>query len=311
MTNYYRLMLGKRSAHAANCFAGGFVGADFGIAVDLTNQLPDEWRAFNLTFVPVYLEAFPEKTRVAAGLACGSLWTVAKGMRPDDVVLCPDGQGTYRVGLINGEYFYAPSQILPHRRPVRWLETTIAREAMSEALRNSTGSIGTVSSVSGHREELERLIGGVEPPPSLLSTVPDVEDPVALAMESHLEEFLIQNWPHTDLGKSFDIYEDEGERVGQQYMTDTGPLDILAISKDRKRLLVVELKRGRTTDVVVGQTLRYMGYVREELAELGQTVEGAIIAHEDDVRLRRTLGMLPHVTFYRYQVSFKLVKAGE
>ena len=77
-------------------------------------------------------------------------------------------------------------------------------------------------------------------------------------MEKHLEDFLVQNWEQTELGKAFDIFQEEGERKGQQYPTDTGPIDILAISKDKKQLLVVELKKGRASDVVVGQTLRYM-----------------------------------------------------
>ena len=29
--SYYRVMLGRQSAHAADCRAGGFIGADFGI----------------------------------------------------------------------------------------------------------------------------------------------------------------------------------------------------------------------------------------------------------------------------------------
>lgn len=59
----------------------------------------------------------------------------------------------------------------------------------------------------------------------------------------------------------------------------------------------------------MGQTLRYMGYVHEEMAEPGQMVEGAIIALEDDQRIRRALALAPNITFYRYQISFKLVKA--
>ncbi len=176
---------------------------------------------------------------------------------------------------------------------------------MSEALRNSTGSIGTVGNVTQHREELEKLIGGVSAP-KLISTDASVEDPSSFALEEHLEEFLVKNWPHTELGKDYDIYEEDGEKA-QQYQTDTGPLDILAISKDKKRLLVVELKKGRASDAVVGQTLRYMSFVKEELAEDGQTVSGAIIAHEDDQRIRRALAMTPNIAFYRYQVSFKLV----
>ena len=146
-------------------------------------------------------------------------------------------------------------------------------------------------------------------PPSLFSTDETVEDPSAFAMEKHLEDFLVQNWAQTELAKDYDIYQEEGERVGQQYPTDTGPLDILAISKDKKRLLVVELKKGRASDVVVGQTLRYMGYVQEVLSEEGQTVHGVIIALEDDQRIRRALAMVKNIAFYRYQISFKLLKA--
>ncbi|MEZ5406315.1 MAG: endonuclease NucS [Verrucomicrobiia bacterium] len=127
-------------------------------------------------------------------------------------------------------------------------------------------------------------------------------------MEEHLEEFLVKNWAHTELGKDYDIYEEEGEKA-QQYETDTGPLDILAISKDKKRLLVVELKKGRASDLVVGQTLRYMSYVQDELAEDGQKVLGAIVAHEDDQKIRRALSLIPNISFYRYQVSFKLMKS--
>lgn len=307
MKNYYRVMLGKQSAHAAECFSGNYIGADFGIAEDLTGQLPDEWRAFNKAFIPKYLALYPDKSKISAGLACGALWTVAKGIHKGDIVLCPDGSGVYHVGEVIGDYFYAPGQDLPHRRPVRWLDCVIERAAMSETLRNSTGSIGTVSGISGHRDEIELFLDA-HAAPRLISTDETVEDPSAFAMEKHLEDFLVQNWEQTELGKAFDIFQEDGERKGQQYPTDTGPIDILAISKDKKQLLVVELKKGRASDVVVGQTLRYMGFVTQELAEPGQTTRGVIIALDDDQRIRRALSVAPNIDFYRYQVSFKLLK---
>ena len=51
-----------------------------------------------------------------------------------------------------------------------------------------------------------------------------------------------------------------------------------------------------------------MGFVQEELAENGQEVAGVIIALEDDQRIRRALMAVPAISFYRYQISFKLVK---
>ena len=85
-------------------------------------------------------------------------------------------------------------------------------------------------------------------------------------------------------------------------------MDIVAVSKDKKRLLIIELKRGRTSDVVVGQLLRYMGFAKEQMAEPGQEIHGAVIALEDDQKLRWAINAMPNVAFYRYQVSFKLHK---
>ncbi len=304
---YVRVMLGKGSIHAEECFAGGFIGADHGISQDLSGKLPDQWREFNREFIPVYLRAQPDKSKITAGLACGALWTVAKGINEGDIVLCPDGKGHYRLGEVASSYFYKQGEILPHRRRVHWLDRIVDRGEMSEALRNSTGSIGTTSDVTRYAEEIERWIAGGSAP-KLFSTDETVEDPSAFAMEKHLEDFLVQNWAQTELAKDFNIFEEDGEIVGQQYQTDTGPIDILAVSKDKKTLLVVELKKGRASDVVVGQVLRYMGYVQEELADDGQAVKGIIIALEDDQRIRRALAMVPSIEFYRYQLTFRLVK---
>lgn len=307
MKRYYRIMLGAKSVYADECYKGNFIGADFELDMDLSNQLPDNWREFNEKFIPIWLEKRPDKSKISAGLACGALWTIAKGISNGDIVLCPNGQGSYYVGEVLDTYSYHPESALPHRRTVQWHPNTIERQSMSEALRNSTGSIGTVSEISKYAEEIEMLIGGIKPP-VIVSTDETVEDPLVFALEKQLEEFLVQNWKQTELGKDYDIYEEEGELVGQQYPSDTGPIDILAISKDKKALLVVELKKGRASDNVVGQIQRYMGYVKEELAENNQTVRGVIIALEDDLKIKRALSVTNNIDFYRYQVSFKLFK---
>lgn len=300
-------MLGRQSLYAEECYAGNYIGVDFGINEDLTSKLTDNWRDFNKTYIPVWLTVNPGKSKVAAGLACGMLHTVAKGIKQGDIVLCPNGLGTYRVGEVVSDYSYHPGTVLPHRRQVHWFSTAIDRSEMSLGLKNSAGSIGTVGQISQHHEEIEKLLAG-EPPPALIATDENVEDPTVFALEKHLEDFLVHNWTSTELGKKYMIYEVDGELVGQQYPSDTGKIDILAISNDKKELLVVELKRGRASDVVVGQIQRYMGYVLDELLEEGQTVRGVIIALEDDLRLRRALRVTSNIEFYRYQVSFQLFK---
>ncbi len=307
MKNYYRLMLGAKSIYADECFKNNFVGVDFLANVDLTNKLPNNWRDFNQEYIPVYLKENPEKKKVTAGLACATLWIVAKGLLNGDILLCPNGRGSYMVGEVLDDYSYHPNHILPHRRTVKWYPGLIERSSMSDALKNSTGAIATYCNITKYAEEIENLIAGKKPP-TLVSTDDTVEDPSVFALEKHLEDFLVQNWKQSELGKEYDIYEEDGELVGQQYPSDTGPIDILAISKDKKSILVVELKKGRASDNVVGQIQRYMGYVLEELAEDYQQVKGVIIALEDDLKIKRALSVTNNIEFYRYQVSFKLFK---
>jgi restriction system protein len=307
MKNYYRVMLGGKSIYASNCYEGGFIGADYDIKQDLTKELTENWRDFNAKFRDIWLSQNPQKSKIAAGLSCGMLWTICKGIKRGDIVISPNGMGSYYVGEVISDYFYTPNDILPHRRKVNWYSVQIDRSAMSQELKNSTGSTGTTAQISNYASEIENLIGNIKPP-SLIPTDPLVEDPAVFALEKHLEDFLVQNWKQTELGKDYDIFEEDGELVGQQYQSDTGPIDILAISKDKKTILVVELKKGRVSDNVVGQIQRYMGYVKEELAEPSQIVKGVIIALEDDIRIRRALSVANNIEFFRYQVSFKLFR---
>jgi len=247
------------------------------------------------------------KSKISAGLACGALWTISKGIQKGDIVLCPNGTGSYYIGEVVDNYAFHLNGVLPHRRTVKWYPNTIERSAMSETLRNSTGSIGTVSDITRYAEEIETLIGGTKPP-VIFSNDETIEDITEFALEKHLEDFLVKNWKQTELGKHYDIYEEEGELVGKQYPTDTGPIDILAISKDKKTILVVELKKGRASDNVVGQVQRYMGFALETLAEKNQQVKGVIIALEDDLRIKRALSVTNNIEFYRYKINFKLFK---
>lgn len=306
MRNYYRIMLGRKSVHAEECFKGNFIGADFDIHQDLTGKLPENWREFNKAFIAVYLERNPGKSKITAGLACGALWVVSKGIKRGDVVLCPDGQGSYTVGEVLDDYSYHSGQILPHRRTVRWYPIRIERASMSESLQNSTGSIGTVSTITRFAAEIEQLIGG-QRPATIVSTDETVEDPATFALEKHLEAFLVENWKQTELGKKYDIFEEDG-KLAQQFETEAGIIDILAISKDKKEFMVVELKKGRASDNVVGQVQRYMGFILEEYAEADQTVKGVIIALEEDPRMRWALKVVKNIDFYRYHISFQLFK---
>jgi len=307
MKQYFRIMLGSKSKYAEECRKNGFIGADYGINKDLSIDLMDYWKAFNSKYIPVYLSIHPDKTKVAAGLSCGQLWTICKGIKLGDIVICPDGFSSYYIGEVTSDYYFKEGEILPHRRNVKWFNEKIDRVNMSDELKRSTGSIGTVSDITKYSNEIETIIQG-DNKPKIIVTDETIEDPLIFAMEEHLEDFLVKNWSQTELGKDYDIYMEDGEIIGQQYKTEIGEIDILGISKDKKTLLVVELKRGRTSDVVVGQIQRYMGFIKEEFAEPNQNVKGIIIALDDDKKIKYALSVTNNIEFYRYKIDFKLFK---
>lgn len=306
MTRYFRVSVGKNAKFLDYAIANNCIGTDWMVDVDLSGKFGDDWRDFNKEFIPVVRVSDSIDSSIAAGLACGMTWTVARDIDNGDVVLVPTGQGTYRSAKVVGPYEYAPGEPLAHRRAVQWLPQVIDREAVSEPLRRSLSSSGTVVKLESYSKEIDALFGPVTP--AIVVADPDVENPLTFVLEKHLEDFLVANWPHTALGETHDLVIDEdGESVGRQYPTDTGPIDILAQSKDGSELLVVELKRGRVSDVVVGQVLRYMGYIAETAPE--KKVSGVIVGLEDDPRFRRALSMVPDVRFMRYEVKFRLIDA--
>tara|TARA_Y100001933_G_scaffold81960_1_gene83403 strand:- start:15 stop:554 length:540 start_codon:yes stop_codon:yes gene_type:complete len=179
---------------------------------------------------------------------------------------------------------------------------------MSERFRNAVGATLTVTNLNPHSDEIKVLLGGSNVSP-ITTNDPIIEDPSEFALEKHLEDFLVKNWDQIELSNQYDIYHDD-EFEGQQFPTDTGYIDLLAISKDKKELLVIELKKGRASDNVVGQIQRYMGFIKDEIAEDGQEVKGIIIAFEEDDRIKRALSVTTNIEFYRYRVNFNLIRVG-
>lgn len=304
---YYKTMPGSQAEMLSEFLDGGFVAVDFGIDTDLSGKFTEEFREFSKKMIPVIQEFRPEKTKVSAGLAAGCIWRIGRGMTNGDIVLCPNSDGELHIAEVSGDYFYATGKKFPHRRKVAWSTTRIKRTECSRELQNALRSGLSVICLDEYAAEVEQLVSGNSTKIALRTNDATVENPSVFALEKYLEEFLVSNWNNTELAKKYSIFTEDGEIVGQQYETDTGPIDILAVSKDNKTLLVIELKKGRASDVVIGQIQRYMGYVSEELAESDQEVRGLIIALEDDTRIKRALVVAKGIDFYKYEVSFKLI----
>jgi hypothetical protein len=129
----------------------------------------------------------------------------------------------------------------------------------------------------------------------------------SFALERQLEEFLLENWEQTPLAKDWSIFESPDDpEAGNQFPTDVGPIDILAVDKTQRRFLVIELKRNQSTHETVGQALKYVGWVKKHLAKDGQDVEALIIAHKAEKDIQYALSTVTNVRMMTYELEFRL-----
>ena len=157
-------------------------------------------------------------------------------------------------------------------------------------------------------EEKFRALTQTWPPASGNSAVLEegVQNQTEFVLEKYLEDFIVSNFDTIFKGK-LRLYSDPSEGVpGRQFETGVGTIDILAQETLSNAFLVIELKKGRESDKVVGQVLRYMGWVAENLCQQGQVVKGMIICKEQDPRLSYALRMAKNVVVKYYRVDFKL-----
>lgn len=155
----------------------------------------------------------------------------------------------------------------------------------------------------------ERLIATAPPPVTPESD--DDSDPAeeaavsaadtSLSLERDMERSLLQDL--AQLGRGLRLYNVDGVS-GNQYDTGAvGRLDILAVD-DKADLVVIELKAGRADDRVCGQILRYIGWVRANLAN-GRNVRGIVVANDFSDSLRFAANAMPDVVLKKYQVRFE------
>jgi len=139
-----------------------------------------------------------------------------------------------------------------------------------------------------------------------LSTPTVGGSPLDRLIETKLEQWLVEHWQEVDFGSKLKLYEEDGEPVGQQYDTGVvGRIDVLCEDEDSGELVVIELKRGRPSDEVVGQLARYIGWTKRHLAN-GRQVRGVVLAPDFDDRLRYASAAIPGTVLLKYLTKFEV-----
>jgi hypothetical protein len=124
-------------------------------------------------------------------------------------------------------------------------------------------------------------------------------------LEKDLQRYLAENLECIEPGLK--LYEDDDLR-GIEFEAGGGRrIDILAVDKSGA-FVVLELKVSRGYDRVVGQLLRYMNWVRKELADSGQRVRGIIVCRSMSEDLRLACASIKDVELCEYKLSVTVSK---
>jgi hypothetical protein len=117
----------------------------------------------------------------------------------------------------------------------------------------------------------------------------------SISMEQDLRDFLAENVFLIEKGLAL---------IGKEYDTrDAGRIDLLCKDKEGSHV-VVELKKGRIGHEVVGQTLKYIGWVQKNM---NKKTRGIIIVNEPDDKLHyATLPLKDLVRVKYYRASFAI-----
>jgi len=122
------------------------------------------------------------------------------------------------------------------------------------------------------------------------------------AYEDDLRDYLAQNLHLVEPGLV--LYTDEGVS-GIEFPVGGRFVDILAVDS-AGGYVVIELKVSRGYDRVVGQLLRYIGWIEKHHAEPGQRVRGVIVAKEVSDDLRLACARIPDIRLFEYALSVSL-----
>ncbi|MFY3743291.1 hypothetical protein ACOQFB_05240 [Anaeromyxobacter sp. Red801] len=146
----------------------------------------------------------------------------------------------------------------------------------------------------------------------LLSTEEEhVEAPVArepgILTEKALEQHLQDHWPSTEFARlGIELADEERHGLpGRQVLTPRNTIDLLGYREDAREWWVFELKKGRSSDAVVGQVQRYMGWIAQQ-AKPREQVRGAIIVGRTDENLKASVASNDRLSLWRYDAELRV-----
>jgi restriction system protein len=272
------------------------------------SALGDVSKMDHQTLINAIDQAFPGYRLATKSLFANMIQAFHHVIAPGDIVLARRGRKTLvAVGTVTKAAYYAPGKnpllSAPGNSHTSFIDVAWQDQPRNKVFNSIVFPMHTLSEFS--ETQYHNILEGSETPLPLIEPGGSIEDPSTFVLEKYLEDFIISNF-NTIFNGTLRVFKDEEGSDGQQYTTAIGPIDILAVEPRTNSFVVIELKKGRPSDQVVGQILRYMGWVKQELCKEGQDVKGLVICRDPDARLSYALSMTTNIELKYYSVSFKL-----
>lgn len=119
--------------------------------------------------------------------------------------------------------------------------------------------------------------------------------PYSVSLEKDLINYLARDPSQIEKGLELKEKEYDTRNVGR--------IDLLCIDRNGD-FVVIETKKGKESDKVVGQIQRYMGWITRNLAKNGESVRGIIIVNEFDEWLDYAVSVNDNIQLKYYEVKF-------
>jgi restriction system protein len=226
-------------------------------------------------------------------------------MKKGDKVLIYGNKNVYALGEILSDYYHKEEEsdvyyLYNHRRDMKWLkipDPSLSIEFLPEELQRKLMRPQTIIELTeGEWKSIDEAIKE-QPPPEEREQPSLTEPSFSISLERTLRDYLAENPNLLQYGLQL---------IGKEYPTDAGNIDILLKDKDGS-YVIVETKKGRESNKVVGQILRYIGWVKKNLSP---NVRGIIVTHSSDSNLEWAVEAVKDLVKLKfYKVKFELSNA--
>lgn len=164
MNRYWAVRLGEGGKYVEAGRKGNYIAIGWSEIGDLTwlTQENTRQKELNEKYKKIY-----GGSALQVSLGCGMIWNFVREIKEGDVVLVPSPEKrTILVGEVKSFYKFKENWKddcpYPHRRNVKWV-MEVKRDRLSQKFKNSIGSSLTVFSLDHHKQEIQKIITGIEP----------------------------------------------------------------------------------------------------------------------------------------------------